>query len=288
MGTMPSVVGTGIRAWFLAERWGGHALISLYISILSGVVLGLQYNPADPFYSTATIELAIPFGYFWRSLHYYASQAFFLLLLTHLAISILQNSARFTRTAWLRLTASVPVSLLLLFTGYVLRGDATGEAAGTIAEHITLSIPVLGDRLNTLLFDVGAAGMRKVYLNHLAGLTVLGSLCMWPHLRRYTARWRNHALLVLVLVLCAALVKTPLDPERFGLLHIPGPWFFLGAQELLRRLPVFWAGVAIPSIPVALLFLLPSQGRTRAWVLTILLLWLASYTVLSGFGLFRG
>ncbi|MCI5132639.1 MAG: hypothetical protein D3904_14270, partial [Candidatus Electrothrix sp. EH2] len=51
-------------------RWGGHTLISLYISILSGLIIGLQYNPAEPFYSTATIELIVPFGSFWRSLHY--------------------------------------------------------------------------------------------------------------------------------------------------------------------------------------------------------------------------
>ena len=106
-------------------RWGGHALISLYISVLSGIVIGLQYSAHEPFYSTTTIELISPFGSFWRALHYYSSQAFFLLLLCHLAAILWQNDYSYKRSAWIRLSASVPVALLLLFTGYVLRGDAT-------------------------------------------------------------------------------------------------------------------------------------------------------------------
>ncbi|MCW5208082.1 cytochrome b N-terminal domain-containing protein [Desulfobulbus sp. US2] len=154
-------------------RWGGHTLISLYISVLSGLIVGLQYNAAEPFYSTATIELIVPFGSFWRSLHYYSSQAFMLLLLVHLALILWRNASspgyNFTRGAWLRLSASVPVALFLLFTGYILRGDATGEAAGAIAENIILAVPFLGSLLNKLLFDVNAAGAQKVYLNHLIG-----------------------------------------------------------------------------------------------------------------------
>ncbi len=262
-------------------HWGGHALISLYISVLSGLVLGLQYNPAEPFYSSATIQLTAPFGFFWRSLHYYSSQVFFLLLLAHLAVVILENSVQFSQTAWLRLSAIAPVSLLLLFTGYILRDDATGAAAGAIAENIVLSIPLLGRPLNKLLFDVSAAGVQKVYLHHLAGLMLLGGFCLWPHLKRYSALWRNHVLLVLLLLGTAASLSTPLEPERFGLLHIGGPWFFLGLQELLRLLPAFWAGAAAPAVLTSLLLLLPAAGRARQWILTLLTAGMTGYAVLS-------
>ena len=125
---------------FIAIRWGGNALISLYISIISGIIVALQYNPAEPFYSTSTIELIVPFGSFWRGLHYYSSQAFFLLLLLHFCAIVWDNTHYYGRSAWVRLTMSIPVALLLLFTGYILRDDATGEAAGLIAENITISI----------------------------------------------------------------------------------------------------------------------------------------------------
>ncbi|CAK8721838.1 Cytochrome b/b6 N-terminal region profile domain-containing protein [Candidatus Electrothrix laxa] len=273
-------------------RWGGHALISLYISVLSGLIVGLQYNAAEPFYSTATIELIVPFGSFWRSLHYCSSQAFMLLLLVHLTLILWQNASspgyNFTQGAWLRLSASVPVALSLLFTGYILRGDVTGEAAGAIAENIILAVPLLGSFLNKILFDVNAAGAQKVYLNHLIGLMVVGGFCVWPHLRRYTAFWRNHLPLALFLLLISPVLKTPLERDHFGLLHINGPWFFLGLQELLRYIPVFWAGIFVPAIFVGALLLLPPKGRGRRRTLWFMGAWLTVYFVLSVLGFRRG
>jgi len=273
--------GTGITNRLLAMHWGGHALVSLYISVLSGIVIGLQYNAHDPFYSTATIELIVPFGSFWRALHYYSSQAFFLLLLCHLTAILWKNDYSFKRSAWIRLSASVPVGLLLLFTGYVLRGDATGEAAGAIAEHITLSMPLIGESLNSILFDISAGGMKKVYLNHLIGLMVLGGFCVWPHLRRYTALWRNHILLTLLILAMSVILTTPMEPDRIGLLHIAGPWFFLGLQELLRYIPAFWAGVFVPATIICALLLLPTKKNARKRCLWFIFLWLVAYAALS-------
>ena len=281
-----------LQALLFSVRWGGHALISLYISVLSGLVVGLQYNAAEPFYSTATIELIVPFGSFWRSLHYLSSQAFMLLLLAHLVIILWQKAPtpayRFTRGAWLRLTASVPIALSLLFTGYILRGDATGHAAGAIAENITCSLPVLGTYLNKLFFDGNAAGVQKVYLNHLVGLMVMGGVCVWPHLRRYTASWSNHLPLTLGLLLLSPLLKTPLERDHFGLLHIDGPWFFIGLQELLRYFPVFWAGIFIPATFVGALLFLPPEGRARRIIFWFMGGWLLVYIVLSVIGFQRG
>ncbi|WP_028582968.1 cytochrome b N-terminal domain-containing protein [Desulfogranum mediterraneum] len=269
------------KALFIANRWGGQTLISLYISIISGIILALHYSPATPFYHTATIELIAPYGSFWRALHYYSSQAFFLLLTGHIAAILWQQSEIPSRSAWIRLCSSFPVAVLLLFSGYVLRGDATGEAAGAIAENICLSIPVVGQWLNDLLFDLQESGLRKPYLHHLCGLMVLGAFTLWPHLKRYPARWSNHLLLVALTLLVSIFWTAPMEPERLGLLHIAGPWFFLGLQELLRYLPTFIAGVAIPLLPLLLIYLLPSPpGRRRGCVLA-LLAWLLAYGVFT-------
>jgi ubiquinol-cytochrome c reductase cytochrome b subunit len=171
---------------------------------------------------------------------------------------------------------------MLLFTGYILRGDATGEAAGAIAENITLSIPLFGRLLNKLLFDVSATGVQKVYLHHIAGLMLAGGFCVWPHLRRYIALWRNHIPLTLLLLAAAVVLKTPLEPERFGLLHIAGPWFFLGMQEMLRHLPAFWAGAFLPALLVIALLLLPTAGRERKWSLWLIAVWLTGYAIVTG------
>jgi ubiquinol-cytochrome c reductase cytochrome b subunit len=261
--------------------WGGASLISLYLSILSGIVVALQFNVTEPFYSTTAIELVIPYGAFWRALHYFSSQAFFLLLLVHAGIVVGKNEMQYKRGAWLQLCATIPCGLLLLFTGYVLRGDATGEAAGAIAEHICLSIPLIGAPLNDLFFDLADSGVNKVYAHHVIGLVVLGGMAAWPHLRRYTTRWRNHLLLVLTTVLVSILLTAPMEPDRFGLLFIAGPWFFLGLQELLRYLPPFIAGALIPLLPLGLLLWLPKTAPARTWTLLALLLWFLAYGVLT-------
>lgn len=273
--------------WLRDYHWGGGALISLFLSILSGIVLALQYDPSAPFHSTSAIELLAPYGSFWRGLHYYSSQAFFLLLLGHLAVVLWKDEARFSRSAWIRLCMTIPCAVLLLFTGYLLRGDATGEAAGAIAEHICLSVPLVGSLLNTLFFDLANSGLRKVYSHHLIGLIVLGGIAAWPHLRRYTACWRNHLLLVVITLLMSIALPVAMEPNRYGLLFIAGPWFFLGLQELLRVIHPFVAGVLVPLLPLALLCWLPTATKPRQFALWGIGLWLAIYTVLTVLCLLR-
>lgn len=270
-----------ISRFLLNNRWGGQCLISLYISLLSGIILALQYDAGTPFYSTLTIELVAPYGAFWRALHYYSSQAFFLLLLAHLFAILFKQETINERSGWIRLCSSVPAAVLLLFTGYVLRGDATGEAAGLIAENICLSIPLMGEWVNDLLFDITDSGMRKVYMHHLIGLVALGAFTIWPHLKKYPALWRNHPLLTAGTLLISIFLTAPVEPEKIGLLYIAGPWFFLGLQELLRYLPIFVAGVITPLVPIMLLYLLPKGREGRSPFYWGLGFWLLCYGVLT-------
>ena len=112
-------------------------------------------------------------------------------------------------------------------------------------------------------------------------------MAAWPHLRRYTARWRNHLALVLITVLVSIVVAAPMEPNRFGLLFIAGPWFFLGLQELLRYLSPFIAGVLMPLLPLALLFWLPKESPPRFLSLLGIGLWLLAYAVLTCFCILR-
>ncbi len=266
-------------------RWGEYSYVALAVSVLSGLVLALQYDPATPFYSVSAIDALVPFGPFWRSLHFYSSQFFFLLVLCHFII-IYPHSRELSWKKWLYLTASLPVALLLLFTGYVLRGDATGESAGHIAENITLAIPLVGSGVNSLLFSIADDGLKRVYANHLLGLGLLFGVLSWDHLRRYQPAWKRCGAFVIFTVLVSAILPAPMEPERLGVFHISGPWFFLGLQELLCYVRPFWAGVVFPLTLLAALCVLMSEkwgGRGGGYSVG----WLVLYTVLTGMALSR-
>ncbi len=271
-----------LRTLLIEMKWGGLSLVSLYLSVLSGMVVALQYDPATPFFSASSLDLLMPYGQFFRSCHFYSSQLFILFSLAHLTAVILEKSdQQLNFGKWFLLVVSVPAALLLLFTGYVMRADATGEAAGVIAENITLSIPYLGETLNSLLFAIEAEGMKRIYANHLVGLGLVWGVCCWEHLRRYRVGFSQHSLLLFGTLLFSLCLAAPMEPNRLGLFHIQGPWFLLGLQELLRYLQPFWAGVIFPSVLVIALICVGTKIPGRRKSLLLSAIWLVVYLGLS-------
>ncbi|VAW42196.1 hypothetical protein MNBD_DELTA03-1370 [hydrothermal vent metagenome] len=269
---------------FLDIKWGARSIAALYVSLFSGLVLALQYDASHPYYSVSVIDTLVPFGTFWRSLHFYSSQLFLLLLVLHFLAMFLKNPPSASLLNWPRLVFAMLVVVLLLFSGYILRADATGSSAGRIAENIILSIPILGHSLNAFLFDISADGMRRVYANHLIGLGLVFMVLTWPHIRRYVVGWRQFPWLILGLAVWAALIPAPMDAAKLGVFHITGPWFFVGMQEMLRHIPPLLAGVIWPALLVVLLLLLRPGARYRRPAAILTLIWLTAYLVLTIIG----
>jgi ubiquinol-cytochrome c reductase cytochrome b subunit len=276
---------SGKKGFLQQIRWGEYSYVALAVSVLSGLVLALQYDPATPFYSVSAIDTLVPFGSFWRSLHFYSSQFFFLLTVCHF-IFIYPLSRNLNWRKWSYLTGSLPVVLLLLFTGYVLRADATGESAGRIAENITLAIPLIGSWINSLLFSIDADGLKRVYVNHLIGLGLVWGILCWDHLRRYNLAWKESGIFVLLMIFVSVIFQAPMEPEKLGVFNISGPWFFLGLQELLHYIQPFWAGVIFPlTLITALFFLKSKKWAGRAVIFSCC--WLGLYAILTGLALLR-
>lgn len=261
-------------------RWGDWSLISLYISLLSGIVVGIHYSPAEPFYSTSALDILVPYGSFFRSLHFYSSQFFFLFAVMHY-LAVFADSQSMATKPYVYLILCLPCMLMLLFTGYVLRGDATGYSAGMIAEHILEAIPLIGPALNNMLFSISTHGMDRVYLHHVISFDLLFLFLAWEHLRRYRVELANHLLFMSVLLLFSLLIAAPIDPDQLGLLYITGPWFFLGLQELLRYLSPFIAGVLVPGTLVAGLIFLRRDHRWYRILLIFIYCWLGCYVILT-------
>jgi quinol-cytochrome oxidoreductase complex cytochrome b subunit len=271
---------------FTEIRWGEYSLLSLYISVLSGVVVGLQYDPATPLYSVSTLDMLVPFGAYFRSLHFYSSQLFFLFCIFHV-IGVFEQAQSYSNKQWIMLTASLPVALLILFTGYVLRGDSTGFSAGMIAEAILLDIPYIGQNINDLFFSISENGMKRIYLNHIIGFGLLWGWLVWSHVKKYRVAFNRHILLSITIFIFSIVVAAPFEPDHLGVTHISGPWFFLGLQELLRYLPPMLAGVILPlTLLVALALLQKKQSKFYA-ILLFILSWLFVYAILTVIGINR-
>ncbi len=261
-------------------KWGEWSLISLYISLISGIIVGIHYSPAEPFYSSSALDILVPYGAFFRSLHFYSSQFFFLFAVIHY-IAAFDSAQSYSRKHFTYLILCFPCILMLLFTGYVLRGDATGFSAGIIAEHILETVPFFGSALNNILFSITDHGMDRVYLHHVISFDLLFLFLAWDHLRRYHARPSAHLLFICSMLLFSLVITAPIEPESLGLLYITGPWFFLGLQELLRYLSPFVAGVLVPASLIAALIMLRKDFRWYRQVLFFLIFWLVGYLVLT-------
>ncbi len=271
---------------FKELRWGEYSLLALYISVLSGVVVALQYDPATPLYSITTLDVLVPFGAYFRSLHFYSSQFFFLFSICHL-FGIFGLAQSYSRKQWLMLSATLPVALLILFTGYVLRGDSTGFSAGMIAEAILLDLPYIGKTTNDLLFSISENGMKRIYVNHIIGFGLFWGWLAWGHVKKFRVSFNRHIFLTITILLFSLFITAPFDPDHLGVTHIAGPWFFLGLQELLRYLPPMVAGILFPSTLLIALAFLQKRNRGYRYFLLFILLWLLFYALLTGIAMNR-
>jgi hypothetical protein len=273
-------IGDNIKNLYLQTRWGDWSLICLYVSLVSGIIVGIHYDPAAPFYSTSAIDILVPYGEYFRSLHFYSSQFFFLFAVFHYC-AVFPETESYDTKSHIFLILTLPVALVLLFTGYVLRSDSTGFSAGMIAEHILETIPLIGPTLNNMLFSISDNGLNRVYLHHIFSFDALFLLFAWDHLRRYKVNISNHLLLLGTVLFFSLLVTAPIDPEELGIFYITGPWFFLGLQELLRYLPPFIAGVLFPAVFIIALIILRKRYRWYKSILVGVVLWLGGYALLT-------
>ncbi len=233
--------------------WGLCA--SFLLAVITGIIINYPYRAEIPLISTVGIEGTVPFGALFRYLHYYSGQLAFLLLIWHTTEALLGQSYRYRRPFfWTTLISTYPLTLLVLFTGYIIRGDETGLLAGRIAENLALKLPLIGELINRLLFAVMEEGAHRAYLAHVfLSWGLLVGLISW-HFRLRRLELEDLALWASVALLLALLFPPSLEFAPLAT-HAKGPWFFLGIQEALRYFSPYLAGLLFPALPLLLLWL---------------------------------
>lgn len=275
---------------------GGISVLLFLVLGVSGVLEMFVYVPtlegaAD---SVRHIAYLAPFGWLLRNLHFWAGQMMVGTVVLHLVRVVLSGGYKSRRLNWLVGLALLVLTLVLDFSGYVLRWDQDTAWALLVGANLVKEVPGLGDSLYRLLVGgetVGGTALLRFYAWHVWGLALPAGVLLTWHLfrvrrdggishRQRTPRLGREQLvrteLLAALLTLAALVglslvvDAPLGPAANPAVLTTeprAPWFFLWIQELLRSAPPFLAGVLTPLAVLALLGLLPyALDRSEAGV----------------------
>ncbi len=260
------------------------------------MVLIFYYRPAgDVFVNVEAMTTLVPYGWFFRQLHYGSGQVFVILMLLHTMDHFLKRRyVHYPVRVWVTLILVLLLSFFTLFTGFILKADQEGVFAGRIFMNILQTIPIVGDSISRLFIVSGNDFFFLPYLYHCFFLPILIIYLIRHHIRE----WLPNSGFMMAggagLFLYALLIKPRIAfPPDAVTPSVEGPWFFLGMQTLLKVISPFWAGIVMPGAFMVCVFLLPlTRKRGEFSSFAARMLWgkvdWPRYTVMSMFFVYTG
>ena len=280
---------------------GGVALVLVLLLMVTGLTLGLFYDPAPEraYQSILILQEGFLFGRLLRGVHFWSANLLVIVVGLHLGRVFLTGAFRGERRSnWLIGVGLLFGVLLSAFTGYLLPWDQLSFWAVTVCSEMLSYVPGIGEGLRRAVLggdEVGASTLVLFYAVHSSILPLSFVLLLTWHFWRVrlaggvilppardgqsAGRWVPFipdllvrelvvAQVVVAMVLVAAvLAGAPLgDPANVGLSPNPAkaPWYFVGLQELLMHFHPLFAVVIIPVLLASALLAapwLPGEGQ---------------------------
>lgn len=181
----------GPMGWWYV--FGSASMTFLLIQILTGIGLSMVYVPAadQAYESLLYLDYQQPWGWFLRSLHYYAGSGMVVMLLVHMTQVFLHGSYKYPRElTWVVGVLLLACTMGMFFTGQILRWDTDAYWGLAVGASMAGRVPVLGPEIvHTLLGGdiIGASSLSRFFALHVfiipgALLAFLG-LHLWLVLR---------------------------------------------------------------------------------------------------------
>ncbi len=252
-----------------------------FVSLLSGFVIIFAYHPSDAFTSVQKIEFLIPFGLFFRKLHYFSSEAFTFFLLLHIFLELSKKKIYINATSWNYSVLSFALVIVLMFSGFVLKADLSANAAAQVAYSLIKDTPLLKNLLP--LFQDSSIFYYKFFIWHILFLPLILGYAIYKHTKTLHVEAVYFSIAIGLSLLISMLFSMPKDIILSSKAkQLSSPWFFEGAENLLLK---SFSALSINLILITPFILLIAYFyiKSKNIVKILLLSWLLAYSYISVF-----
>ena len=289
----PPTIPAAQARWRYTLGAGGTAIFLMLVLVITGALEMFYYvpTPADAALSIQAITYLVPFGGLIRNFHFWSAQLLIIVSAVHLVRVVFTGAyippRRFNYLLGLALFV---FSILLNFTGYILRWDTGIQWALVVGTNLIKTIPLFGNNLYQILIggtEPGSATLTRFYAWHIFGLTIVSAILIGWHafrvrrdggialpppslradperisrfelVRRETlAMILTSAALIIFSIFSPAPIAPPITQITSLSVDSRAPWFFLWVQQMLKWGNPFLWGVLIPLLILLILVLIP-------------------------------
>ncbi|MBK7030394.1 MAG: DUF4405 domain-containing protein [Bacteroidales bacterium] len=278
-----------LKKFLYLNTYGWIAIAGMLICALSGIFLAIPFDIQQPYQSIALILLTNPAASFFRNIHFWSAQIFFIFTALHIYDHLKRSTEEkiSSRVIWFRLTLSLAFVGYVMISGFILKADSDSLQARRILSALIASIPFAGKILNST-FIGQAENWQIVYLHHIATATIIIFIGIYDHVRTIWVNLRTFIICAIAISILSLLFRAPLGTLNDQVMK--GPWYFVGIQELLHWISHPWIIVVAFTLLLILLYFLPRLPiKLRNFSKRLLLVLAIVYLALSLVGtFFRG
>jgi len=146
-----------MRKWGGKWYWTGALItIAFMYEIITGLILLLYYNPADPYNATQYVLNSVPYGKLLLATHLYGAYAMIILVYVHMFRNYFVGAYKKPRELqWIIGVVLLALTLGVGYFGYSLTGDVLSYDAQDVGRGIASLVPVIGNWLVSVGFGNG-------------------------------------------------------------------------------------------------------------------------------------